>query len=104
MPNHLFTVTDPQGRIVRLTDDCYHFHILVEHPDLSEVNEIAQTIRRPDYIAQDAIDYLRLVYYRTYQRQPQRWMIKVVVEEGEIVTAYRVTRPKQGETILWQQS
>jgi hypothetical protein len=104
MEVYLFTAIDPQGRRVRLTEDSYHFHILVEHPDLSDVNEIAQTIRRPDYIAQDALDYLRLVYYRTYQRQPQRWMIKVVVEDGEVVTAYRVMRLKQGESILWQQS
>lgn len=98
----MFTTTDPQGRMVELTTDCYTHHILVEHPDMSEVDEIEKTIKMPDYIAEDAIDPERLVYYRTYQRQPQRWMIKVVVEQGEVVTAYRVSRPKQGETILWR--
>jgi hypothetical protein len=29
-------------------------------------------------------------------------MIKVVVDDGEVVTAFRVKRPKQGENILWQ--
>jgi hypothetical protein len=104
MADYLFTTTDPQGRTVHLTQDCYTFHILVEHPDLSDVKAIRQTIKTPDYIAQDAIDFERLVYYRTYRRRPQRWMIKVVVERGEVVTAYQVKRLKQGETILWRRS
>jgi hypothetical protein len=98
----LFTTTDPQGRTVYLTEDCYQSHILVEHPDLSDVAEIARTIKSPHYIARDVIDVDRLVYYRTYRRRPQRWMIKVVVEGGEVITAYRVKRLKQGEEILWQ--
>lgn len=101
MNAYLFTTTDPQGYTVSLTENCYTFHILVEHPDLS-VNEIEQTIKKPDYIAQDAIDDERLVYYRIYQRSPQRWMIKVVVGENEVITSYRVIRFKRGETILWQ--
>jgi hypothetical protein len=99
---YLFTAKDPQGHEIRLTEECYHFHILIEHPDMSDVNEIARTLRTPDYITQDEIDFMRLVYYRTYRRQPQRWMIKVVVEENEVVTAYRVNRLKQGESIIWR--
>jgi hypothetical protein len=37
---------------------------------LSDVDEIEQTIKNPDYITQDAIDDERLVYYRTYRRRP----------------------------------
>jgi len=102
MAIYLFTVIDPQGRNVQLAEDCYLSHILLEHPDLSDETEIAFTIRTPDYIAQDAIDDQRLIYYRTYRRTPERWMIKVVVELGKVVTAYRVKRLKQGEMILWQ--
>jgi hypothetical protein len=76
-------------------------HILLEHPDLVDTNHIADTITSPDVIAQDAVDPQRLVYYRTYQAQPRRW-IKVVVEQGEVVAAYRVRRLKQGETRQWQ--
>ncbi len=104
MPEYLFTTTDPQDRTIHLTEACYTLHILIEHPDLSDVNLIRQTVKKPDYIAQDALDSERLVYYYTYQRSPQRWMIKVVVERDEIVTAYRVNRLKQGETILWRRS
>ena len=57
-------------------------------------------IKRPDYITQDAIDDERLVYYRTYQRSPHHWMIKVVVGENEVITSYRVIRLKRGESVL----
>ena len=102
MVAYLFIVTDPQGRTVSLTETCYTFHILVEHPDLSDVEEIERTVRQPDAIAQDVVDAMRLVYYRAYRRQPQRWFVKVVVERSEVVTAYRVKRLKAGERILWQ--
>lgn len=102
MTGNLFTVKDPLGRGVRLTEDRYQFHILLEHPELSNVNQIAEAIASPTIIAQDAVVLQRLVYYRTYQTQPQRWM-KVVVERGEVITAYRVRRLKKGETVQWRQ-
>jgi len=95
-------VRDPRGHAVRLTENYYRLHIFLEPPELVDVNHIADTITSPDLITQDAVDPQRLVYYRTYQVQPQRWM-KVVVEQGEVVTAYRVRRLKQGETMQWQQ-
>lgn len=64
--------------------------------------KISRTVHVPDVIAQDALDDQRLVYYGTYRRRPERWMIKVVVEGEEVITAYRVTRMKPGERVLWQ--
>ena len=87
---------------MRLAEDRYQFHILLEHPELSDVNQIAAAIASPAVIAQGAVVLQRLVYYRSYQTQPQRWM-KVVVERGEVITAYRVRRLKKGETIQWRQ-
>ena len=98
---HLFTVTDPLGQAVQLTESCYKAHILVEHPELSDINQIAEAIASPDLIAHDAVNPQRLVYYRAYQTHPQRWL-KVVVAHGEVVTAYRVRRLKKGETLRWQ--
>lgn len=102
MTVYLFTVKDPLGREVRLTENCYKLHILLEHPELSDVNQIAEAIESPTFITQDVVASQRLVYYRTYQTQPQRWL-KVVVEQEEVVTAYRVRRLKKGETIQWRQ-
>jgi hypothetical protein len=101
MTPYLFTVRDPLGQEVRLTESCYTLHILVEHPEIVDVTPIADTIVSPDLITYDVVDPQRLVYYRIYQVQPQRWL-KVVVEQGEVVTAYRVRRLKQGETVRWQ--
>lgn len=102
MAAYLFSARDPQDRIVTLTQTCYAFHIIVEHPDLTDVDEIEETIRKPEYITEDVVDENRLIYYRTYQRRPQHLLVKVVVEAGEVVTAYSVKRLKQGETIIWQ--
>jgi hypothetical protein len=101
MAAYLFAVRDPRGHAVRLAENCYRLHILLEHPELVDINHIADTIASPDLITQDVVNPECTVYYRTYQTQPQRWM-KVVVERGEVVTAYRVRRLKQGETIQWQ--
>ena len=65
MTTYLFSVLDPLGRIVELTQACYSFHILVDHPDLTDVDEIAETIRKPEYITEDVVDENRLIYYRT---------------------------------------
>ena len=102
MVTYLFSTRDPQGRTVELTQACYARHILVEHPDLVYIDAIEETISNAEYITQDVINENRLIYYRTYQRRPQHWLLKVVVEDEEVVTAYRVKRLKQGETILWQ--
>ena len=87
----LFVATDPLGREVRLTETCYRFHIASTHPDMTDISGIQDSIRAPE----------RIVYYRTYQQDPQRWD-KVVVEFSEVVTAYRVGRMKKGESIIWQ--
>lgn len=69
---------------------------------MSDAAEIEQTIRRPDYICTGSLAPDRLVYYRMYRRQPERRLFKVVVDSGEVVTAYRVKRIKRGERIIWQ--
>ena len=50
MAANLFAVSDPRGHEVRLTEDCYRLHILFEHPELVDVNHIADTITSPDLI------------------------------------------------------
>ncbi len=102
MATYLLTVKNPLNQVVRLTENCYKFHILQAHPELTDVSQISKAIASPDLIAQDAIDLQRQVYYRTYQTHPKRWL-KVVVAHREVVTAYRVRQLKKGETVLWQQ-
>lgn len=68
--------------------------------------QLQQTIIQPDRIVHDAIDTRRRVYYRQYQREPERWY-RLIVEEmdngvDEVLTAHRTRRFKEGEEILWQ--
>lgn len=101
MAQYLFATKDPQGRLVGLRAARFQEHILIEHPDMSDVGVIAQAVEAPDRIAQDAISPNRLIYYRQYQARPSRW-VKVFVEQEEVLTAYRVRRLKMGEVLLWQ--
>ena len=39
---------NPRGHAVRLTENCYRLHIFLEHPELVDVNLIADTITSPD--------------------------------------------------------
>ena len=41
---YLFAVRDLRGQEVRLTENCYRLHIFLEHPELVDVNFIADTI------------------------------------------------------------
>jgi hypothetical protein len=61
MPENLFVVTDPLGREVRLTENCYQYHIVVEHPEIADVEIIEEVVTLPDLIAQDAVN--RIVWY-----------------------------------------
>ena len=73
----------------------------LEHPGLSDINQIAEAVESPDLICEDAVGSHRPVYFWVYQTHPQGW-IKVVVEHEVVITAHRVRRLKKGETIRWQ--
>jgi hypothetical protein len=60
MTTYVFSTIDPQRRSISLTEDCFRFHILLEHPDMTDVDEIEQTVNRPEFIARDAVDPARL--------------------------------------------
>ncbi len=47
----IFVATDPRGYEVRLTNECWYNHIVVEHPEMRDrVNGLRQAIETPDYI------------------------------------------------------
>ncbi len=69
----MFTVTDPQGQVIYLTERCYTEHLLVEHPDMDDVDEIAKAVKSPDHITEDVIDPERHIYYRIYAILKNGW-------------------------------
>lgn len=74
------------------------------------VHEIVQTIKKPDYIVQDAIHPNRNNYYRSVVKKRGKEIteefIKVVVEfadqdVGNLITAFPDNNKKPNETIIW---
>lgn len=101
---------DPRGRVVRLTADQWHSHILPRHPDVAGyLGWIPDVIRNPDVIRRDALQWHRECYYRQHVRPSgRRSYLKVIVDllpgegaPGFIVTCHLTTRLKPGEEVTW---
>jgi hypothetical protein len=108
MPN-AFTATDPRGRRVICTEECWVWHILDYHPALAGLEEeVIATIEHPDIgIFRDADYENRDVYYR--RRKGRAYFIKVFVEfeeeeHGRVVTAFLTDSTKSGERWIWPES
>lgn len=109
----LIRESDPLGRVVRLTDDQWHSHILPRHPDVAaHLLSIHQVIRHPDVVRRDALQRHRECYYRDHSRSTGRpLLLKVVVDfaphsetPGFVVTCFLTTRLKPGEEVVWSPS
>lgn len=101
---------DPRGRIVRLTSDQWHSHILPRHPDIAKhLWEIPRVIREPNLVRRDALQRHRECYYRHHIRPTGRPIfLKAVVDfqtqadmVGFLVTCFLTTRLKPGEEDVW---
>ena len=104
MPN-VFEVTDPRGRKVVCTEECWDWHILNARPWMEGwEGRVSEAIEKPTFIGQDVRKQNRQVYYRLRRREMR--YIKVVVEfEGEelgtVITAFPADSPKRGERLIW---
>lgn len=101
---------DPRGRIVRLSADQWHSHILPRHPDVAGyLGWIPDVIRKPDVIRRDALQSQRERYYRQHVRPSGKLTyLKVIVDllpgedaPGFLVTCHLTTRLKPGEEVTW---
>ncbi len=101
---------DPRGRVVRLTADQWHSHILPRHPDVAGyLARIPDVVSKPDVIRRDALQWHRECYYRQHVRPSGKLAyLKVIVDvepgsdaPGFIVTCHLTTRLKPGEEVTW---
>lgn len=107
----LFEVTDPRGRTVRCTKDCWTNHVLAKRRFMEGwEDDVAGAIRSPVMgIFRSPRHEARHIYYALIQRR-RRLYLKVVVEfptaegPGEVVTAFPVSSMPPGEKLIWPES
>lgn len=97
---------DYQGRTVRLTDERLA-HIL-SHPEMATMTEaLEETLRYPQRVVQSTSDTSAELSYRWYEGTivGDKWLcivVKYVVNDAFVVTAYFTDKIKQGAQ-LWPQ-
>lgn len=105
MADDFDTLTDHQGRAIRLTVERWQ-HIL-EHPEMVDQREkMTQTVNDPDFVVVTAKDDTVHVYQRLYESTPvtRKYMtvaVKLLDEDAFILTAFFTSRLKRGR-IIWQ--
>jgi hypothetical protein len=98
------TLTDYQGRAVRLTNERLA-HIL-EHPEMHEMEPaLTETLRQPAHVIQSISDPTSALHYRFYlgTKVGDKWLCVVVkynMLDAFVLTAYLTDKIKQGIT-LW---
>ena len=98
------TIADCFGRAVRLTDERVA-HIL-EHPEMNEMGaEIERLLAVPQFVRRSRSDPAVRLFYAFYPGTivGGKWLcvvVKYLVSDAFVVTAYLTDQPKAGET-LW---
>lgn len=97
-------LTDFRGLKIRLTDERRE-HIL-EHPEMVTMEgEIEATLQEPEIVRRSNSDATVNLYYRYYTNTlvGDKWLcivVKVLVDDAFVLTAYFTDRPKLGEPLL----
>jgi len=97
---------DVHNRQIRLTEERQK-HIEFDHPEMSkQINKIQETLLNPDIIVRSRTDPDVELFYRHYDATPvtDKYLcvvVKVLVDDIFIITAYFTDKIKRGE-ILWE--
>lgn len=105
--SNVFETSDPRGREVVCTEECWNDHILSSHPWMKErEEEVKAAVENPSIgIYGDADFPDRQIYY--YLQKEKKRYLKVVVqfttedEPGNVITAFTTDSPKKGEKLIW---
>ncbi|HLD04698.1 MAG TPA: hypothetical protein VJG90_03175 [Candidatus Nanoarchaeia archaeon] len=92
----LLEIIDRKGKRIRLTEKQWA-HITLEHPDVSNVDEIRNVIEKPTAVKQSHIDPENAQWFFRYDKQKRKYLfvsVKYLNGDGFIITAhYRRTIP-----------
>ena len=97
---------DVHNRHIRLTEERQE-HIETDHPEMSgQIDKIQETLLNPDIIVRSRTDPDVEMFYRHYDATPvtEKYLcvvVKVLVDDIFIITAYFTDKIKKGE-ILWE--
>jgi len=108
----VFTVTDPRGYVVTLTDPCWRDHILAQHPIMAgRKDEVQRTLEAPDYIYTSKMKRTSHLYFQEIGTTPTGTLYVMVVVEmrrrakrGFVQTAFLVEGLSKGGALLWQRT
>ncbi len=106
----IFVATDPRGYEVRLINECWYNHIVVEPPEMRDrVNELRQAIETPDYIYESKHRHSSHLYFLEVGHSPSgvEYVLGVVTirqrtRKGYVQTAFLVDDLSKGGKLLWK--
>ncbi|UIE37319.1 DUF4258 domain-containing protein [Leptodesmis sichuanensis] len=102
-PEILFEVATPIDFSVRTTTEYWQFIVTIKHPAmLDRLVDVQNTLSNPDEIRLSKNDSQVYLFYR--DDGTKRWVCAVARRlngEGFLITAYRTSAIKEGESI-WQ--
>ena len=93
----LFMIKDTHGRTIRLPYERWK-HILREHPDVHNLEELQNTILHPTTMKPSKYDPVHVVWYYRYNKIRKHYLfvsVKYLNDEGFIITSYYM------RTIQW---
>lgn len=106
----MFTVTDPRGYDVTLTNSCWYGHILIQHPEMSgREGDVQQAVEAPDYIYEGKSKRTSHLYFREIGTTTAGTLFVLVVvdirahgKRGFVQTAFLAEGLSKGGKLLWQ--
>ncbi|MEK6909374.1 MAG: PBECR2 nuclease fold domain-containing protein [Nanoarchaeota archaeon] len=97
--NVIFEIVDKNGKKIRLTDKQYS-HLIEEHPYMHNyLEEIKETLQKPDKITFYSFDQAVRYFYRGYKYfdKPNRYLLVIVKYlngEGYVISSYLESKIK----------
>jgi hypothetical protein len=106
----MFQITDPQGKRITLTVDCWENHICISHTEMrSRLAEIRETIADPDFIYTSKSSNQTHLYFREYvdPRLKCQYILVAVQRRanqtrGFVQSAYPVKGLSKGGVLEWK--
>lgn len=108
----IFAVRDPRGYEIRLTDECWYNHILIEHPEMKgREHDVKRAIKKPNYIYESKRRRSTHLYFSEVGRSlaGKEYVLVVVAirhraKKGYIQTAFLVEGLSKGGKLLWKRN